>query len=410
MRGWNSTSTIAYSLRRSFSLLNATSSDIALPRDGPVAVSSLADSGTVPQARAQWQLSIDCTAQFTGVFGMTFFVWDQSTKAVYDPIDVQIEWSCAVAGCSARCESSGKGKCQTLLGLCQCSDGYSGRYCGYKLGTSLTQSAGVPFLFDIDVLGNSTGQEWLVIADSRGVEYDYRYLSTWGYEEADDSVIKTRQLHVSKMMPTIMPPGKYKLTMYRDDRNHLMGSETLTILPWRNSSCTRSSDCGPESNCTNGSCACGGSRWGGRCERGCAAQQTVTDREGVIQSDVGASSVDDSAYSANTRCVWTIAPSGRRGTDWDYIHLKFEWAQFGPGDKLQVLYGKTLETAKLDETMSTPVSFVHYDDDRIYLRFLSDSESGGAGFRITFHTRKNSKNIIPLAVGVPAGVVGLVFK
>eukprot|EP00727_Mastigamoeba_balamuthi_P008452 m51a1_g4229 hypothetical protein (960) ;mRNA; r:115926-120193 len=348
---------------------------------------------------------MDCTAKFTGFLEITLFVWDASSSAVYDPIDFQIEWSCAVPGCNAQCESLGHGTCEYLLGECRCRDGYSGTYCGYKLDMNRTQSPGVPFTVGFTVL-KPTGAEWLAITDSAGVEYDYRYLFTWNYDENPDAQEGLARLVVNRTMETFLPPGAYVLSLYRDDFNRLMGQERFTVRQWHSASCSSNLDCN-NGTCAGGTCVCGGAQFGGHCERGCSNATVLREHAGVVQSDAAEPLEGLAMYAANTRCMWAISPNGSRGGDWDYIHLEFDWANIGPGDKLQVWYGSSFETAKLDQTFTGEAEFTEFHSDSVFLVFISDSESGSAGFKLHYDVRRNSKNIVPLAVGICGGAVCL---
>eukprot|EP00727_Mastigamoeba_balamuthi_P008458 m51a1_g4234 hypothetical protein (238) ;mRNA; r:134095-135172 len=56
---------------------------------------SLVESGEVPILSSEWWATVGCSAKVTGLLHFTFFVWDANSSAVYDPIDFQIQWSCA---------------------------------------------------------------------------------------------------------------------------------------------------------------------------------------------------------------------------------------------------------------------------------------------------------------------------
>eukprot|EP00727_Mastigamoeba_balamuthi_P008451 m51a1_g4228 hypothetical protein (130) ;mRNA; f:115067-115456 len=109
-------------------------------------------------------------------------MWDANSSAVYDPIDFQIEWSCAVPGCNAQCEYLGHGTCEYLLGECRCRDGYSGTYCGYKLDMNRTQRPGVPFVIIMTIPKLQGSECFHVIVTITGAELDYQYFTTWTHD------------------------------------------------------------------------------------------------------------------------------------------------------------------------------------------------------------------------------------
>eukprot|EP00727_Mastigamoeba_balamuthi_P008445 m51a1_g4222 hypothetical protein (732) ;mRNA; f:94933-97929 len=279
-------------MRNAFTLINTSTTVVVMPDGGPVSV-ALSESGTVPNASTYWRASIDCTAKFTGLLQFTFFVWDASSSTVYDPIDFQIQWSCAVPGCDSQCESLGHGTCEYLLGECECSDG--------------------------------------TVDD---VEYDYRFLSTWTHSYDADFEHGVARLVVNRTFETYLAPGDYTLTIFRDDYSNPVGSQALTILDWPNWSCVNDADCSNEGTCSDDECVCSGSRFGGHCERGCSNTATLSGRSGVVQSDASESSHKAAMNVTSAQCTWAIAPSGSRGSDWDYIRLEFDWADIGEGDSL----------------------------------------------------------------------------
>eukprot|EP00727_Mastigamoeba_balamuthi_P008449 m51a1_g4226 hypothetical protein (434) ;mRNA; r:105690-107615 len=372
---------------------------------GPVSVRSIAESGDVPSEPEEWSASIVCAEQFSGLLQFTFFVWDANSSAVYDPIDFQIQWSCAVPGCDPLCESLGKGTCEYLLGECRCRDGYSGVYCGYKLAMNRTQRPGVPVQLEIEVQA-PTGFDWVQLVDpDAGIEYDFRYLATWSHDTDSANLKKMDHLAVKQTFQTYLPPGHYKLSFFRDSFNRPMGVEQITVLPWDNETCINDSDCN-DGLCVNGSCVCSSSRFGGHCERGCSNYTELVGSTGVVQSDQGESSLERAMYTANDRCTWVIAPNGSRGDDWDYIHIEFDWVNVEGGDRIEIWSGPDLQKAELVQTFTTRSEVPHIKANLVVVGFISDYESGAAGFRLHYTVGKNRRRRDPKLVNLPVEMDG----
>eukprot|EP00727_Mastigamoeba_balamuthi_P008437 m51a1_g4215 hypothetical protein (475) ;mRNA; f:76727-79357 len=386
--GWSSSRALNYVMRNTFTVLNSSAAVDAL-NVRPVSVRSIGRSGTVPTAPALWQASIDCSAKFTGLLQFMFFVWDANSSAVYDPIDFEIEWSCASPGCDPLCESLGRGSCDNLLGECRCSDGYTGSYCGYKIDLGHEQLPGEPFQIAVEV-PSATGMEWVQVVDSdAGVEYDNRNLWTWSHDSDSAKAVRLQDIYsVNQTFQTYLPPGNYKFSFFRDSFSKLMGVEQITVLPWDNDTCTSDSDCN-EGMCVDGSCACSGSRFGGHCERGCSNYTELVNHTGVAQSDQGEASLERAMYMPNNRCAWVIVPNGSRGGSWDYVHIEFDWLEIGDGDSIELWSGPDLENIELQMTFTSKTEVPRIYANVVLVGLITDIESGAAGFRLRYSTGKD---------------------
>eukprot|EP00727_Mastigamoeba_balamuthi_P008457 m51a1_g4233 putative probable phospholipid-transporting atpase ia isoform x2 (1527) ;mRNA; r:126100-132652 len=404
--GWSSASSkVKYIARRAFLQANSPTALATSPGGGLESVLSLAETRDVPISSSEWWATIDCTSKITGLLQFTLFMWDVNSSTVYDPIDFQVQWSCAVPGCDPLCESLGKGTCEYLLGECRCSDGYSGTYCGYKLDTNRTQRPGVPFVFQMDV-PKPTGREWIQISDPlAGQEYDFRYLWTWTHDLDLSDQAPLELLRVVRNFTTYLPPGIYELKVFRESSNTPMGTETITVLSWDSTACASDLDCSGNGLCVGGSCQCYSYRFGGHCERGCSNLTELSNHSGVILSDQGESSQGRAMYLANDLCAWVIAPAGVRGKDWDYVQLVIDWMDFAAGDRIEMFSGDTMWTVDLRDKITTKVVLRRYYDNVIIVGFASDIESGAAGFAMHYTVGKDYKSILAIAIAVPGGVV-----
>eukprot|EP00727_Mastigamoeba_balamuthi_P004775 m51a1_g14296 hypothetical protein (594) ;mRNA; r:428386-430568 len=407
---------VHYSLTSTFSVTSAATSVALDPPQGPVALVGVQRAGTVPQSDTEWSLVVNCTAGYQGTYQLEILAWNERTSQVYAPATLQVQVTCSKPGCDASCTRYGHGKCTHLLGTCTCADNFEGTGCTYQISPfRRSVCPGEPLEMDFRIPDRlTTGQEWYDLWCEGCIfstSADWRYIWPWS-QHVDTRIAPPKiPLNVTRTLPTLLSPGVVYVTVYRSTFERSLGYSTYNVLSWeqcgRNSSCSSSAACNGGA-CVQGACSCPHSLWGPRCERGCVPNVTEvhTDRRGAIQSDRGAADRRHSFYTQDTQCSWVITPSGRRGSDWDYIHVSFDWLDIGDGDSLTVLRGADPATAVLDSSFTAaaqPQSWKIYSSSAL-IQFISDFNNGGNGFRLTYEVRKNPDHT--LAIALPVGIGG----
>eukprot|EP00727_Mastigamoeba_balamuthi_P001551 m51a1_g11393 hypothetical protein (603) ;mRNA; f:16317-18748 len=402
---------IRFKLTQTFTVTKASSSGFTLdPPEGPVALHGLAQAQSVPATETAWNATVSCTAGFSGRLDVELLVWNSQTGLVYAPVRMSVDVVCSRPGCDASCGANGHGSCRHLLGQCVCSDGFEGTGCTFKMDPPQRELCPAqPLQVDLWIPGlPTTGQEWIDVWCGGCVfptDADWRYVWPWS-QHIDTRIPPPKQ----ETLLTLLTPGTVYLSVYRSTFASTMGWSTYRIKNWSecgyDASCASDTACGG-GQCVKGSCQCPDGLWGARCERGCTSNVTrvFTARNGTIRSDRGAKAQNDSFYTQNSQCAWAVSPQGRRGKDWDYIHISFEFIDLGDGDSIDVLRGADPKTAVLDTSFtssSPPVSWKIRSASAL-IRFNTDFSNGGNGFMIKYKVEKDPDYTLVIALPVAIG-------
>ena len=167
--------------------------------------------------------------------------------------------------------------------------------------------------------------------------------------------------------------------------------------------------------CVDGVCKCSGGYFWYDCSRGCAAETTVTDTYGIIQSDYPSGN-DTMHYLNYVNCTWTIAPDD---ASFDEIKIDIFYISLEATDTLYIYAVEDEDTMDSDHATSfsgsVPVEPFYVKSSKVQIQLISGSSTTYHGFKLEYsvHNVPLSKTAVALitasCVVVAAVLVALVI-
>jgi len=337
-----------------------------------------------------------CSDAFTVGTVLTIQAMSETTKLLYEPIDVELDLECTIEECGSECALHGE--CIKPIGYCRCQDDWLGGECNYRGNFSSDICPGDLVKVHISF---STSQ-----CDGYFGIYDYynQYQSIVYMDFPRDNCIigdpwPGDGSFFDGELATYLTPGKYIIYLAQQYGKPSVASFDLNVKSWLDcgsdytckkddpNRCSGNGDCDEENPVD---CKCDAGFFWNDCSGGCKALTFLNESSGIIDSDPNASSYGrGSMYVENAYCVWIINPPKA-----DIINLEFdEFNLDGGSDFLAIravsedlsidlnsepLYKMT--GTKYPNTLSIP-------RERIALIFESDYTIFSTGFKIKYTSR-----------------------
>eukprot|EP00727_Mastigamoeba_balamuthi_P001547 m51a1_g1139 putative protein kinase domain containing protein (2304) ;mRNA; f:244672-254196 len=387
------------------------------------AVTGLQPHGALPaeDSPGAWSVSVRCSETFVGAFRVVLFVSSADSPTLYETVVIEWLWSCYKPGCSTEC--SQHGRCDVLMGKCECDAPYYGTDCNVVLASPSLVGEDVvlcpysQFHYFMEFPSWASPDSWYSLQGDGASEFDWRYFSSDTRSVSPEGAVAL-PLRVNRSLTLALRPATYSMVVYGTSGYTVLAVVPIVVLPWGhpscpaagNASCSSDALCGNRStgecNNTTHLCDCFAGRFGTDCSRGCGALEdgapvdtVLAQQRGTVRSDDGATRRNESLYPVNANCQWTIDPDGEVC---DTIRIRFQWLDLSDGDLLAFTSPDGTKLLTLRGGGHAAASDTEFHTDDIHVSFTSDYANVGLGFSFEYEcVRLPLSRAVQAAIGVP---------